>query len=115
MKLHEIITTNEDPQKSILYELCQPYLKSLEIYYRRLYCEDCILMVTDVMNAAQYVKFVPESNFIEAIDDYLNEGINYGSNFIEIPENINDDYINAAETINFNSKYLKEIINHSNK
>ena len=110
MKLYEIIQTNEDDTKSILYELCAPYLKSLETYYRRNFGEPVILMVTSVMNACQYVKFVPESDFMEAIDRFLDNGIVTGPGFVEIPDNLSDDDFNEAETINANSKYLKDLI-----
>lgn len=114
MKLHEIITINADPKKSILYELLHPYLNSLYIFYKDLYNCEPVVMVTEIFNAAQYVKIVSSNEFFEAIDDYLEKPFEDGENFVSIPEDTTsqdlEDYDNQVETINFNSKLLKDLI-----
>lgn len=67
MKLHEIVTHNEQGHQ-ILVEKLLPYRKSLRVLF-----PDSILMVTAVMNAAQYAKIVPAAEFSEALEEYVNE------------------------------------------
>lgn len=73
MLLHEIIEVNESGKKSILIELLHPYKNSLYVYYKRLFCCEPVLMVTDVTNAAQYALIVPSNEFNEAIGHYYND------------------------------------------
>ena len=100
MKLHEIITQNENHTQSIDIALLMPYKKSLLAYYSDLFCCEPILMVTDVFNAVQYGKIVPSSEFDQAICDWLE------IDFIEQDEketNFDEDIFSNYETINFNS------------
>jgi hypothetical protein len=101
MKLYEILALNEVPTKSLLFDEMQPYLKSLYVYYKDMFCCEPVLMVTDLFNAAQYVKIVPSNDFNEAICEYLED---YACNNEE-----NENYA-YFETINFNSRLLKDII-----
>ena len=95
MKLHEIIEANENVTTSILVELMHPYKKLLLQYYNEtFYPAEPILMVTDVFNACQYAKIVPDEDFEQCIDDYL-QGVD------------DDDFEHAKEEINFNSIYFK--------
>lgn len=103
MKLHEIISTNEDLQKSVLFEVCQPYLKSLKLYYENIFDSKVIVMVTSITNATCYVKFVSSENYLESIYDFL------GVNYIEEDQNnedFNEDLFCEYETINSNSFFL---------
>lgn len=103
MKLHEIISTNEDLQKSILFEFCQPYLKSLKTYYEKQFNSKVIVMVTSITNTTCYVKFVSSDDFLESIYDFL------GVNYIEEDQNnkdFNEDLFCEYETINANSYFL---------
>ena len=104
MKLHEIITINEEPHKTVLYELCQPYLKSLKKYYQNYFdSRDIIVMVSNVTNSTCYVKFCCPENFEQSVLDYL--CVNYVETDRE-NENFNEDLFCQYETINFNSFYL---------
>lgn len=91
MKLHEIIAHNENPKTEILIESMAPYFKSLRTYYEAYYCQECVLMVTTVFNAAQYGKIVPANEFSEAIDEYTDDE-------------------DEKELINFQSQMLNNII-----
>jgi hypothetical protein len=102
MNLSEIIAQNEKADESILYELIHPYLKSLYVYYKDLFCSEPILMITDVTNAAQYGRIVSSNEFSEAICDYI--GIDLE------PEDQESDDFAMYESICFNSKFLKDII-----
>ena len=100
MKLHEIIKHNENETTSILYEALHPYRKLLYAYYsNEFYPSEPVLMVTDVFNAAQYVKIVPSEDFLQTVEDYARTRS-------EDIEDIETD----IETINFNSKLLKDIL-----
>lgn len=101
MKLHQILTLNEVPTQSILFDKLQPYLKSLYVYYKDMFCCEPVLMVTDVCNAAQYVKIVPSNELNEAICEYLE---NYTC------DNSENENFCHFETIHFNSRLLKDII-----
>ena len=102
MNLSDIIAQNEKADESILYELIHPYLKSLYVYYKDLFCSEPVLMVTDVMNAAQYCRIVDSNELTDAICDYL--GLD------SEPEDTESDEFSYYETICFNSKFLKDII-----
>jgi hypothetical protein len=102
MKLSEIIAQNKKVDESILYEMIQPYLKSLYVYYKDLFCSEPVLMVTDVTNASQYCRIVDSNDFSEAICDYI--GIDFE------PEDQESDDFAYYESICFNSKFLKDII-----
>lgn len=99
MKLHEIITINSDVEKSILFESILPYKRALYTYYKREFNCEPVLMVTDVFNAAQYVKIVPCNELTEAIYEYLQSGGIDGS-----------EIDSAIETISFNSRMYKDIL-----
>ena len=99
LNLSKIISLNNNDTTTILYESMQPYLKSLYIYYKDLFCCEPIIMVTDVFNAAQYAKIVPSNDFNEAISLYLDS--------CELSE---EEKEAASETINFNSKMLINLI-----
>ncbi len=101
MKLHEILALNEAPTKSLLFDKMQPYLKTLYVYYKNMFCCEPVLMVTDLFNAAQYVKIVPSNELNEAICEYLED---YSCDNSE-----NENYCHF-ETINFNSRLLKDIV-----
>jgi hypothetical protein len=98
----QIIAFNNDAQKSILFESMHPYLKSLYVFYKDLFCCEPVLMVTNVFNAAQYVKIVSSNEFQEAACDYI------GCEVYEIQND--DNFLSQFENINFNSKLLKDII-----
>ena len=100
LNLSTIIAMNEIAGNQILIELLIPYKKSLYTYYKSLFCDEPILMVTSVMNAVQYGKIVSANNFSEEI-----------VNFIGNPDCINDDNDNYCEyeTICFNSIPLSKL------
>lgn len=97
MKLHEIISTNEGGDKSILTELLYPYRKSLYTYFKSYYNCEPVLMVTDVFNAAQYALIVPSNELHEAMDTYLE-----GSELSE------EEKEEQRELISFQSILLKD-------
>lgn len=103
MKLHEIIEANKDPKKSVLWEAIQPYINSLNTYYESQFNGEVILMVTDVMNAAQYVKLVDCEEFQEAIAAYI------GCEVAEMQEQESEHFA-QWETIQFNSTFLSDYI-----
>lgn len=102
MKLQEIIIANARAQSAIEYGQIHPYLKSLNTYYKENFEGEPILMVCEVMNAAQYVKIVDSNYFNEEVCKYI------GCKEYEIEDN--DDYLSQFETINFNSKLLKDLL-----
>jgi len=102
MTRQEILAFNEEATKSILFEKVQPCLKSLYIFYKDLFNCEPVLMVTDVFNAAQYIKIVSSEEFLEAVCAYI------GCEEYELQ--INDEYLSQFETINFNSKLLKDFL-----
>ena len=101
MNLSDIIAQNKKVDESMLYELIQPYLNSLYVYYKDLFCCEPVLMVTDVMNAAQYCRIVPFDELSESVCDYLG--------FYYEPDTESDEFA-MYETIMFNSKLLKDLI-----
>lgn len=102
MKLHEIIEANESHTDSILIELLIPYKKSLLVYYRDEFMCEPILMVTDVMNAAQYGKIVSSNAFSEAVCAYME--VDYVDE-----SNIESDEFAQYETICANSIFLEKL------
>lgn len=99
----EFYQINNVPKNAIEYGFFHPIRKSLYIFYKDLFGCEPVLMVTDVFNAAQYVKIVPSNEFNEAVCAYI------GCEVYEIQNN--DEYLAQFETINFNSKLLKDILN----
>jgi hypothetical protein len=57
-------------------------------------------MVTNVSNAAQYVKIVSSNEFMDAIEIYLSDS-----------DMTDEEKENETELINFNSKLLKDFLN----
>jgi hypothetical protein len=94
MYLHSIIECNEDHEKSLLWERIAPYKKMLYTYYKLYFGCEPMLMVTDVFNAAQYVKIVPEDELYEAARAYYNE----------------EDFDDWYENVCFNSLPLKNTL-----
>jgi hypothetical protein len=73
MKLHEIISINEDYKKSILIELMVPYKESLLTYYNNFFnCPPCLIIIS-ITNATSYGKIVPIEEFNEAILEYISD------------------------------------------
>jgi len=106
MNLSEIIIQNEKVTESIEYGQLHPYLKSLYIYYKNYFFDEPILMVTDVMNTCQYARIVPSNEFTESICDYLQ----VDSIVENKEEGFDEDIFAQYETINFNSKFLKDLL-----
>lgn len=104
LNLNDIIKLNNDKTTSINYESLQPYLKSLNVYYKYTFGCDPILMITDVMNACSYAKIVSSNEFNESVCDYIECELHEIQN--------NDDYLSQFETICYNSKMLKDFINN---
>lgn len=102
MKLHEIIKANECHTTSILIEEIIKYKRSLLTYYTDLFCCEPILMVTDVMNACQYGKIVPATDFTEAIYAYMEVP------YVDEEDTDSDEFV-QYETINFNSMPLSKL------
>jgi hypothetical protein len=93
MKTIDLIKENEVECLSVLFEVMQPKLKSLYIYYKSLYFSEPILLGTSVTNATCYVKIVSENDY----DYYLNEW--------------SEGEESEKEIMNFNSRMLKDMIN----
>lgn len=99
MKLHQIISTFEDhPEVGILTETLYKYRRSLYVYYRDYFTCEPVLMVTDVMNAAQYARIVPANDYYEAVEEYLDTNDTLTE----------EDRKHERENINFNSIMLKD-------
>ena len=73
MNLQEIIKANDKPKNSVLIELILRYKNSLLTYYSDEFRCDPVLMVVSIMNAVQYAKIVPASEFSEAIEDWVEQ------------------------------------------
>lgn len=102
MKLNKIIETNINENVSFNYEILQPYLKSLYVFFKDHYSCEPVLMVTDVFNACSYAKIVSSNEFTESICEYLDIQCYNSEN--------TQDYLMNFEQINFNSKLLKDLI-----
>lgn len=100
MKLHEIITALEDPTQSVLIEKMIPYKKSLLTYFTAQFHSEPVLMITSVMNAAQYGRIEPAGELNEAICAYLDD---YDC------QNEDDENFCEYETICANSMMLKDL------
>ena len=109
MTRYEIITLlANEPQQAVEYAQLKPYLKSLYIYYKDMFSQEPVLMVTEVFNAVQYVRIEPANELYEAICSYL-----------DVPyideEPHKNGYDTGAfteyETILSNSKMLSDCIN----
>ena len=99
MKLHEIISANENKTTSILIEEILKYKRSLNTFFCALFCCEPILMVTMVSNAVQYAKIVPSDCFLEIVEDYV-DTMNLESS---------EDIANEIELINFQSIFLSKL------
>jgi hypothetical protein len=93
MKLHEIITANEEG-KEILIEALLPYRKSLNVLM-----PNSVLMVTMVSNAVQYGRIVPIEGFSEVLEEYVNSQ----------DDMTEEDKEAEKELINFQSIMLKDL------
>lgn len=96
MKLHEIIEMNDGGKNTIPTVILHKYKKSLLTYYTAQFPTEPMLMVVDVMNAAQYAMIVPSAEMDEAIRTYYED--EYMSGEIE----------DQIELINFQSIMLKD-------
>ena len=85
---------------SILIEKMLPYKKSLLTYYKDMFFDEPVLMVTDVFNAAQYAKIVPANELNEAICTYLND--------YDCMDKDNENF-SCYEAICFNSMMLSKL------
>jgi hypothetical protein len=95
MRLHEINKANETIGSSILIEEIMKYKRSLITYWSDMYCvneHDLILVVTDIMNAAQYGFIIDADQFNEVVEEYVDT--------LDLNE---EDKQNEIETIQFNS------------
>jgi len=99
MKLHEIIEANAKPGTEIELQEFRKYRKSLQTIFENEFKGEPVLMITSIFNAAQYGKIVCAHEFMEAIEDYLNED----------KELTEEDREHERELIGFNSKLLKEL------
>lgn len=95
----EIIEKFEN-EEDVSYEKIHPYLRSLYIYYKAQFCCEPVLMVTAVFNAVQTVQIVPENEFTEAIECYVNS--------MDLTDPTEREH--EKELINFQSKYLIDLL-----
>ena len=100
MKLHEIIK-KVGTLDQLSYEQIQPYLKSVYVYTKDYFCSEPILMVTFVCNAFQGCIITCEQNYLEDLNNHLLE--------CELTPGT-EDWQCEEETINFNSKFLKDLL-----
>jgi len=105
--LAAIIEANETKGTTVLYDKINMYKKSLYIYYKDLFCCEPVLLVDSCFNAAQYVKIVPSNEFYEAVCDLLDVSYIIED---ENEDDFNFDTFSQYETINFNSRMLKDIL-----
>jgi len=89
MKLYQIIEVNDSKDLLLSYESIHQYLKSLYVYYKDEFRDEPVLLVDSIMNAVQYVKIVDCETFTMYLNDLPKE---------------------EAETINFNSRMLVDLI-----
>jgi len=96
MKLHEILNQNDKLGNSILIEEMIPRKKQLSILFADYLCckpENLVLVVTSVMNTAQYGFVCDSWLFDELVHDYVDR----------IPNLTGEEKENKIELINFNS------------
>ena len=82
-------------------------MMSLYVYYKNDFNCEPIVMVCSVTNACTYIKVVGSNEFTEAACDYI------GCEPHELEEN--EDHAAEYETINFNSKFFKDLIEWKTK
>ena len=100
LKLSEIIRISESDDQSVSLECIARYKKSLLTYFRRYYRNgEPMLLVTDVFNAIAYAKVVPESDFSDALETYVNS----------IPDLTEEEREAEREIISFNSRPLARL------
>jgi hypothetical protein len=98
MRLHEINQANQVIGNSILIDEIVKYKKALITYWSDMYCvneDQLILVVTDIMNAAQYGFIIDADQFSEVVEEYVET--------LDLNE---EDKQNEIETIQFNSIQL---------
>lgn len=101
MRLHEINQANQVIGNSILIDEIVKYKKSLITYWSDMYCvneDQLILVVTDIMNAAQYGFIIDAAQFSEVVEEYVET--------LDLNE---EDKQNEIETIQFNSIQLNKL------
>ena len=101
LKLHDIIKHNESNSDTLLIELLLKRKKQLLAYYEAYFTSEPVLMVTSVMNAAQYGKIVAADELNEALETYIEST----SDELDTPE----DKENYKEEILFNSILFKDL------
>ena len=100
MNLQELINAFNN-NESVNFENVYPYKKLLYAYYKEVYMCEPALIVTDVFNAVQFVAVCPFTEVTDWISDYLNQ--------YDMDET---EKIEATETILFNSRPLKDLLNN---
>ena len=106
MNANEIIEMNENPQITILIEEIIKHKEELLNYYTEEFMSEPMLMITYVMNAAQYGKIVPANEFKDAVCEYLE--VDYIN---ESPEEGTEEegVFFQYKEINFNSMLLSKL------
>jgi hypothetical protein len=107
--LSDIIQANECPTTAIDTSILFAYKKALYVYYKDLFCCEPVILVTTVFNAVSYAKIVPYAEYYEAICEFL--AVPY---IVEdkTEEGYNEDIFSQYESINFNSKLLKDFLTY---
>ena len=100
MKLHEIIECFDSGTTAVEIEHVLKYKRSLLAYYRDMYNGEPIFMVTSVTNNSCYGIVVPANDFPDALDVWMEAS---GT------ERDSQDWEDECETINYNSKFLKDV------
>ena len=98
--MYELINAFKN-NESVSFEKVLPYKKLLYAYYKEVYMCEPFLVVTDVFNAVQFVAVVPFPDVTDWINDYINQ---YDMDDTERAD--------ATETILFNSRPLKDLLNN---
>ena len=105
-KLFEIIDRN-DNNFYVSYENQKMYIKSLYTYYKDYFNCEPIGLITNVTNNSCVMRIVSENEFDEAI--YEEMGVHYVETDERNPH-YNEDLFCEYETINANSRLLKDLL-----
>ena len=101
LKLHDIIKHNGSDSDTLLIELLLKRKKQLLAYYEAYFTSEPVLMVTAVMNAAQYGKIVPADEISEALESYIEA--------TSEKTDTEEDKEHYKEEILFNSRLFKDL------
>lgn len=105
-RLNELLTDIEN-RNMVSFQEIYPYRKSLYLLLKDYFCEEPVFMITLLTNAIQAGKIVPANEFNDELLDEVNKD---NEEFAILEEEMDEDTFMEFETINFNSQFLKDVL-----